>query len=285
MTDQVLIAASIMLGLTVLFGAVLAFAHRFLHVEEDPRVGEVEELLPATNCGACGQAGCAAFAQAAVAGDVQPSQCTVSSPEAIEAIAQLLGVDAGEQEKRVARLHCAGGRAEVRKVAEYEGEQTCRAAYVVNNGGRSCPWGCLGLGDCARACTFDALHMNDDDLPVVAVDPCTACGDCVDACPLKLFTIEPLSHRVLVQCSSPEVGEAARAACAVACDACGRCALDAPEGVIEMKRGLPVIQEPLRAPREATFRCPTGAIQWVDGAQLAETPDEPAVFRVGGLHG
>lgn len=283
--NEVIIAAAIMVGLTLVFGAILAFAHRFLRVEEDPRVAQVEEMLPSTNCGACGQPGCPAFAEAVVKGEVEPSQCTVSTQEAIQHIAAFLGVDAGAQEKRVARLHCAGGRSAVRKLADYEGLTSCRAAYIVNNGGRACAWGCLGLGDCDRACTFDAIHMNDEDLPVVSVELCTACGDCVEACPLNLFTIEPLSHKVIVQCSSPEVGDAARAACAVACDACGKCALDAPEGVIRMEGGLPVIYEPSQAPREATFRCPTGAIRYVEGEQLQEQDDETDVLpKVGSLH-
>ena len=87
---------------------------------------------------------------------------------------------------------------------------------------------------------------------------------------LNLFTIEPVGHQIIVQCSSPQTGDEARAACAVACDACGRCALDAPEGVIEMKGGLPVLGEPRAAPEACTYRCPTGAIRWVQGEQLQE---------------
>ena len=278
--NEVLIAALVMLGLTLVFGAVLAFAHRKLSVYEDPRIGAVEDVLPSTNCGACGQAGCRAFAEALVQGKAQPSMCTVSSGEAIDQIAKMLGVNAGEQEKRVARLHCAGGKSAVRLLADYQGVTSCRAAFMVNRGGRACAWGCLGLGDCERACTFDAIHMNDEALPVVAVDPCTACGDCVEACPLDLFTIEPVSNRVIVQCSSPQTGEAARSDCAVACDACGRCAMDAPEGVIRMSGGLPILVEPGNAPASCTFRCPTGAIRYVEKEQFADdAPREASVPR------
>lgn len=267
---EIAAAAGIMLGLTGFFGVVLAFAHRKLRVDEDPRIGVVEEMLPATNCGACGEAGCRAFAEALVALRTAPGKCTVSSPDGIARIASYLGVAAGAQEKRVARLHCAGGRSSVRRLADYAGLTTCRGAFIVNGGGRACTWGCLGLGDCDRACTFDAIHMSDEDLPVVEVDPCTACGDCVEACPLNLFTIEPVSHHVVVQCSSPKIGDAARLDCRVACDACGRCALDAPQGVIEMSNGLPVLRQPHEAPKECTYRCPTGAIQWIDEQQFVD---------------
>jgi len=204
-----------------------------------------------------------------VAGTSNPGQCTVSSKEGVEAIAGFLGVSAELQEKRVARLHCAGGAGEVRNLATYAGLSNCRAAVQVNGGGRACSWGCLGLADCERACTFAAISMNAKGLPVVDVDKCTACNDCVKVCPLDLFTLEPLSQKLLVQCKTPLSGEPARIACAVACDACGRCALDAGTGVIEMSGGLPVIQQPSATSPKATFRCPTGAIQWVEKNQFA----------------
>lgn len=266
--SEVLGAATIMLGVCGLFGVMLSVADRYLRVEEDPRIDEVERMLPGTNCGACGHPGCRALAEALVGQRSEPSKCTVSAPESVQAIAAYLGVAAGFQEKRVARLHCAGGKSSVRQLAVYAGIESCRAAVLVNGGGRACPWGCLGLADCERACTLDAIRMNDEGLPAVDVARCTACGDCVEACPLRLFTLEPLAQRVVVQCSAPLTGELARSLCRVACDACGRCALDAPTGAIEMAGGLPRLVDPARAGRACTLRCPTGAIQWVEGPQF-----------------
>jgi Na+-translocating ferredoxin:NAD+ oxidoreductase RNF subunit RnfB len=266
--NAILIAGGIMFGLAGFFGVVLAVANRYLKVEEDPRIDAVEEMLPGSNCGACGQPGCRAFAEQVVGGDANPGGCTVSSPDAVGEIAQYLGVEASFQEKRVARLHCAGGKSAVRRLAEYQGSHSCRAAHVVNGGGRACPWGCLGLADCEEACGFDAIHMNGEGLPVVDVDKCTACGDCVEICPLNLFTLEPVSHRAIVQCSSPLGGELARSVCKVACDACGRCAMDAPRGTIEMVDGLPRVKDGLHVPESSTYRCPTGAIRWVERNQF-----------------
>ena len=82
----VAIAAAIMTGLGLLFSSLLATASRYLRVEEDPRLDPVEEMLPGTNCGACGEPGCRAFAEALVRGSHPPSQCTVSGPEGIEKI-------------------------------------------------------------------------------------------------------------------------------------------------------------------------------------------------------
>ncbi len=278
--DVILLAVAIMTGLGLFFAIVLTVSYRYLKVEEDPRVDAVEAKLPATNCGACGQAGCRAFAEKLVAGELSPSQCTVSSPDAIDEIAELLGVSAGEADKRVARVHCAGGLAEARTIAAYDGFDTCGAAAVVSAGGKACSWGCLGLGDCAAACTFDALHMNVNGLPVVDVDKCTACGDCVVACPRNLIDIEPLSADVLVQCSAPLAGDDAREVCAVACDACGRCAQDAPEGLIRMENNLPVVdfEAGPMGPRP-TLRCPTGAIVWLRDGRQFPVIDVPALRR------
>lgn len=267
---EVLVAGAIMAGLGLVLGLVLAFAWRHLRVEEDPRQQRVEQLLPGTNCGACGEPGCRAFATALVAGKRQPSGCSVSSPEGVARIAAFLGVEAGTLDRQVARLHCAGGRAQAIQIATYEGFDTCRAAHVTGGGGKGCSWGCLGLADCQTACTFGAITMNDNGLPVVAVAKCTACGDCVVACPRDLFELLPLRQPLLVQCRVPLAGEAARSLCAVACDACGRCVQDAPEGLLRMVDNLPVVDyaRQVDAGPAATFRCPTGAIQFVPKEQF-----------------
>jgi len=267
-----LIAIAILSGLGLFFGVGLAVASRFLRVDEDPRLEMLEQMLPGSNCGACGEAGCRAFAETLVSGARAPSACTVGSPGDIESVAVFLGVDPGQQEKRVARLHCAGGLGLARQIAEYEGYETCRAAHLVGGGGKGCAWGCLGLDDCMVACTFDAIAMNDQKLPVVDVEKCTACDDCVEVCPRDLFDIMPLSHSLIVQCKAPLEGEEALYVCQVACDACGKCAQDAAPGLIVMENNLPVVNYAAGGPAapEATHRCPTNAIRWIDGGQFSE---------------
>lgn len=270
--ESILWAALIMTGLGVFFALILAAADHYLRVKEDPRLETVEDLLPGNNCGACGEPGCHAFAEKLVAGEIAPAKCTVSSAEALQEIAQVMGVEVGCQEKNVARLKCAGGQGLTAQLADYRGVESCRAAVLVNGGGRACMWGCLGLADCRKVCTFDAIFMNREGLPTVRTEACTACGDCVEVCPLDLFTILPLSQKLFVQCNSPLTGETARAICQVACDACGRCVADSPPGVMEMVNGLPVIHyEQKEQPSErATWRCPTGAIVWLEGDQFVE---------------
>ncbi|MEK7700792.1 MAG: (Fe-S)-binding protein [candidate division NC10 bacterium] len=265
-------AAVILGGVGLFFAALIAVTNRKFRVWEDPRIDVVAGLLPGVNCGACGQPGCRAFAEQAVQGTIAPAACTVANPDVRAEIAGYLGVDVGQAVQRVARLLCAGGRDVATDRADYRGLGTCKAAAAVAAGAKACVWGCLSLGDCEVACTFDAIWMNDVGLPVVIPEKCTACGDCVTACPKDLFAIMPVAFKLLVQCKSLLEGEAAERLCRVACNGCGKCALDAAPGVIDMKNGLAVVsyaKNDLAGP-EATRRCPTGAIVWVEGAQFAE---------------
>lgn len=260
------VAGGFMAGLGVLLALLLAFANKKLYVFEDPRIGEVEDLLPKSNCGACGQAGCRDFAEKVVGGETIPAQCTVSTPQQRQGIADLLGVAAGTLEKKVARLACGGGHHVAFLRARYEGLKTCRAAAVVSGGGKECAWGCLGLADCATACTFDAIVMDRHGLPVVDSEKCTACNDCVEVCPKGLFSLEPVSHRLWVACKNQADGDTAEASCEVACTACGKCVVDAAPGVMKLENNLAVIDyaQNDRAARKAIERCPTGAIVWFD---------------------
>ena len=275
MINEILIPVGILAGLGLLFAIILAVAYKKLRVEEDPRIDEVEEMLPHANCGACGEAGCRVFAEKVVGNEVKISRCTVSSQAAIERIAAYLGVEAGAEEKRVARLLCAGGKREAHSLAEYAGTlRTCRGEAVVTGGPKACAWGCLGLGDCVTACDFDALYLNDDGLPTVIPDKCTACGDCVEICPKNLFELMPESRKLIVQCKSLLEGSLAESKCSVACTACGRCVADAEPGLIEIRSNLAVVNYELNhlASPEATLRCPTNAIVWVEDQQFEKRP-------------
>ena len=266
MIAEYLIAGGIMGGIGFALAAVLAYADKKFFVFEDPRIDQVEQLLPSANCGACGCAGCRAFAEKAVKGEIAPGKCTVSKPEAIIAIAELLQVEAGGDERRVARLACAGGINVAWRKAGYGGLDSCRAAALVSGGGKACSWGCLGLADCMRVCAFDAIHMNEHGLPIVDQDKCTACGDCVNICPKQLFSLHPISHRLWVACKNLLEGDVAEAQCEVACTACGRCAADAPAGLIQIVNNLAVVNYAANKAASPTpiQRCPTGAIVWFD---------------------
>lgn len=245
---------------------VIALANRRLYVYEDPRIDQVEEMLPHSNCGACGTAGCRNFAESVVAGSIAPGKCTVNTPQQNIIIAKLLGVSAGQEEKKVARLACAGGSHVASINASYKGISSCRSAALIGGGGKTCTWGCLGMADCADVCDFGAISMNKFGLPVVDANKCTGCNDCVEICPKDLFSLQPVSHKLWVACNSLANGDDADAACEVACNGCARCSVDAPAGLIRIQSNLAVIDYAHNAlsSQTPTERCPTGAIVWLD---------------------
>ncbi len=265
-------SVAILGGVATVFGAFISVVHAKFKVWEDPRIDGVRDLLPGADCGACGEAGCRAFAEGVVEGRITPAKCTVMGDEDREDVAALLGVDAGSADRRVARLLCAGGRDVAPYKATYHGIESCAAAAAVTGGGKACPWGCLGYADCAVACDFDAIAMSPFGLPVVDPEKCTACNDCVEACPLDLFVLMPEDHHLVVQCKNLLSGDDAEAVCSVACNACGRCVADAEPGLIAMQSGLAVVdydRVELENPK-AIERCPTGAIVWIEGQQFPE---------------
>lgn len=274
---MILLAVAIIGGIGLVFAALIALANRKLKVSEDPRIDVVAGMLPNANCGACGVPGCRAFAERLVAGTSKPAGCNVASPALREEIAAYLGVDAGQAVKVVARMLCAGGTHVARQQAEYRGYPTCAAAASVAGGGKGCAWGCLGLADCVRSCTFDAMRMNAEGIPEIDLEKCTACGDCVDACPKDLLALHPVDHHLLVQCRNLIAGDDALADCRVACTACGKCVMDAAPGLISVASGVAVVDYRLNdlAEQRAVERCPTGAIVWLTGAQFAGTPQPP----------
>ncbi len=260
-------------GLGLVLSLCLSLAQRFFFVAADPKLLEVYELLPQSNCGACGNPSCNQFAKKLISKETQPEICTQSSPQNAQAIAGLLQVELGERDLKVARIACQGGRNVALQRIEYKGFGSCTSANLVAGGGKACPWGCLGLGDCAVLCSFGAIEMDDMGLPFVTPEKCTACGDCVDACPKHLFSLVSLSKPLFVACKNLNEGEEAEADCMVACTGCGLCAADAPNSQISIHNFLASIELSLEQKFTDSIitidRCPTGAIGiWEAGGNL-----------------
>lgn len=248
-------------ALGLLFSAGLAVAYQKLKVEEDPKVIKIGEILPQANCGACGLSGCRAFAEAVVKGDAEANGCPVGGSEVAQLIADILGVEAGEIIQKTARVLCRGDVEAAKDRGQYLGITTCYAANLTG-GHKQCTYGCLGFGDCVKACIFDAMIMADNGLPLVIEEKCTACGKCVDACPRNIIELAPKDQNILVFCRSLDKGPAAKKACKNACIGCGICARACPEGIV-MQNELAVITDykiitPEQIP--AIEKCPTQAI-------------------------
>lgn len=250
-------------GLGALFATALAFADRKLRVEEDPRIGVVAESLPGANCGACGFAGCGAYADAVVTAGAPVNKCPVGGQDTATRLGAIMGIDAGVMVKHVARLMCRGTAALAHAKAQYEGPSSCAVQDLVSGGGKACQWGCLGGGDCVTACTFGAIEMGPEGLPVVCDDLCTACAACVTACPRHILELHPVDRDFFVFCKSHDDPKLAKWACDAACIGCGICARKS-DGAIVMVDNLPVIDyarlDPSLIPLD---KCKPGAIGWL----------------------
>jgi electron transport complex protein RnfB len=257
-----LVSALVVMGfLGLAFGIGLAYAARVFHVEVDPRVEQVEDILPGANCGACGQPGCSGYAQAVVAGTSEITMCSPGGPDVVARIAEILGQEAGEFVPKVAVIQCVGGLEAAPTRADYGGVRTCSGAEIVAGGDKKCVFGCLGYGDCVAACTFDAIAMSDDRLPVVFEDVCTACGACVDACPRGIVKIIPKSQPIYVGCVNRDKGKDVKQVCTVGCTGCGVCSKPkiTPSGVVVMVDNKPAVPPDWEDFEGALGKCPQGA--------------------------
>ncbi|MGA1847055.1 RnfABCDGE type electron transport complex subunit B [Deferribacter abyssi] len=246
-------------GFAAGFGLLLA--SKKFSVEKDPRIEDVNELLPGANCGGCGYPGCSALAEAIVSGDTPPTACPVGGAELAEKIGELLGLEVGTTVKKVAKIKCKGGHNECPSKYDYYGPLDCHAIVLLGGGNKGCIYGCVGGGSCVKACNFDALKMGENGIPVVDEDKCTACGLCVKACPRNLIELIDVEKRYLVTCSSKDKGVETKKVCSVGCIACRLCAKNCPVDAIMVENNVAFIQpEKCTNCGKCEEVCPTKAI-------------------------
>ncbi|WP_319759497.1 RnfABCDGE type electron transport complex subunit B [Maridesulfovibrio sp.] len=186
----------VLMGLGFTAATILAVASRILHVKEDPRIAQVEDVLPGVNCGGCGYAGCSGAANAVVKGKSGANVCVIGGIETAKAVGAVMGLEVLDMEQELAFRDCTGGeRAE--ELYNYEGANNCRAQALLYEGSKTCPEGCLELGTCVAVCPFDAIHMGPENLPVVDPLACRACRKCVEACPRGVLSIVSMSAKLL----------------------------------------------------------------------------------------
>lgn len=202
--------------------AILAIADRYLSVKEDPRIGMVVAALPGANCGGCGFAGCADYAQALVAGAAPAGACTAADDKINADVAAVLGVAAEATERRTAVIHCCGSRSEAIRVGDYNGICDCASAAATAGGDKGCRFGCLGYGACANVCPKHAIRI-EDGLAIVDKRLCIGCGKCVSVCPRKLIELVPAKASIHVLCNNPLRGPEVVKVCGVGCMGCRLC--------------------------------------------------------------
>ena len=231
-------AVAVLGGLGLVFGLILALSSRIFAVHEDPRKKRLNEIMPGANCGACGFAGCPAYADAVVEGTTVVGACPVGGPELARKMAHIMGVtDTGAGIRQVALVRCNGNGSN-RHLYQYEGIQDCLAASRVAAGGPlACQYGCLGFGTCAKVCDFDAITVKDG-CAEVDMEKCVGCLKCVSACPRNLITVVPYGTDICIKCYSRDKGVATLSVCDSGCIGCGLCVSACPTGAITIENNL-----------------------------------------------
>lgn len=237
---EIISAVLVVGGLGLIFGCLLAFAYKVFYVKEDERIERINEVLPGANCGACGYAGCSAYASAVVNDGAPVNACIVGKVNVAQSIANIMGVGVGSVESLVAKVHCAGDCDASHKKYTYMGVPDCISLSRLTFGDKDCPHGCLGLGTCMSVCKFDAIHI-ENGVAVVDTEKCTGCGSCVRKCPKQVIALVPKEKTVFVKCSSTEKGAVANKQCTASCIGCKMCEKTCPAGAMTVENNLAVI--------------------------------------------
>lgn len=239
---MILNSVLILSGMGLIFGLALALAAMLLTVERDPKVDMVQAALPGANCGACGYPGCGGLATAIAEGKAPCNACPVGGSKVAAQVAEIMGlVTDTSMAPKFARLVCAGGKGIARDLAEYKGIEDCKAADAVGGGFKACTYGCLGLGECVRACPFDAMYMGEDGLPKIDDSKCTGCGICVNICPRKVLVLRTADEIVNVVCRSKAPLPKSKVDCSAVCIGCQICVKNCPTQTIRMEGTVAVI--------------------------------------------
>ncbi len=269
-----------MVGLGLFFGLFISFANKKWAVEVDPRIHEVDEILPKGQCGSCGYPGCMAYAEAVVMNpDVPANLCAPGKDAVAKKVAEITGKKAEAMEPKIAHVRCAGSYEKAVRTAIYKGISDCVSANMLVGGNKGCTYGCLGYGTCVKVCMFDAMRMSPDGIPVVNADKCTGCGKCASVCPRAIINLVKPGIMVKVNCNSRDKGPFVRKNCKIGCIGCGICAKECPYGAIKVDNFLAVVDGSVCLEKcsdpVCLAKCPTKAIRpaiWgtVPGKEVAE---------------
>ncbi|MBR6259021.1 MAG: RnfABCDGE type electron transport complex subunit B [Oscillospiraceae bacterium] len=221
----------------IICGVILTVASKVMAVKTDERIPKVRACLPGANCGACGFAGCDGYAKALVEDGVPANLCVPGGANVASQVSEILGVECGETVVSAAVLHCRGDIQATKAKMDYRGIESCKAAKLLFGGTGLCTFGCLGYGDCEKACSFGGVKVVDG-LARIDMSLCTGCGSCAAACPNKLITVTPENVKVAVLCSNTEKGADTRKKCTNGCIGCKKCERECPAEAITVENNL-----------------------------------------------
>ncbi|MFZ5762597.1 MAG: RnfABCDGE type electron transport complex subunit B [Thermodesulfobacteriota bacterium] len=226
------------------FGIGLALAAHKFAVEANPKIEAVLHVLAGAQCGGCGYPGCEGYAIAVVNDPEVPPNLCFPGKEAVAAkVAEITGKKMTAVEDMIAVVRCSRVEGRVSHKHEYIGFASCTAANLGFGGPSACQYACIGLGECAAVCPFDAITMVEG-FPVIDPDKCVSCGTCVKTCPKRVIELMTLKARVHVPCSSKDLGKKVREVCEVGCISCQMCVKKCPAEAISYTEGLIKVDHP-----------------------------------------
>jgi electron transport complex protein RnfB len=162
--NMIAIAAMTLLGLSL--GFILGYAARFLKVETNPIVEEIEIMLPGTQCGQCGYPGCAPAAAAIAHGEAPVTVCPPGGRALAEELATKLNLTIDLSEVADATPMLARVNEDI----------------------------CIGCARCLKVCPTDAIIGATRQIHTVIKDACTGCNQCVKVCPTESLQMYPIEE-------------------------------------------------------------------------------------------
>jgi len=243
MVSSMILPVASLGSVALVLGVIILFISKKFHVEEDPMVEIINDMLPGVNCGACGFPGCMGFAEELVKTKNTKLTCPPGGSDLADALGAKLGIQMAEVEPVTCVVLCQGTHNVAKPTAEYVGIQDCWAATQTFVGPKQCPYSCVGLGSCIAYCDFGAMTLEDG---IIKIDDelCTGCGACIQACPTRVLALIPKKERqFFVACNSHDKGPVAKKYCTAACIACSKCLKACELDAITMEDNLAVIDQ------------------------------------------
>jgi len=149
-----------LVGLALVFGALLGFADVRFKAEGNPIADEINNILPQTQCGQCGYPGCRPYAEAIASGEAAINQCPPGGEAGIQALADLLDMEPLPLDE------------------EHGVEAKAPAVAFIREAE------CIGCTKCIQACPVDAILGAAKQMHTVIASECTGCDLCVEPCPV-----------------------------------------------------------------------------------------------------
>jgi electron transport complex protein RnfB len=126
---------------------------------------KIDALLPQTQCGKCGFAGCRPYAEALSVGLADINQCPPGGDAGVRLLAELLGVAA-------------------KPLNPAFGVERGRLLAVIDEGQ------CIGCTQCIPPCPVDAIIGAPKYMHGVIAMQCTGCELCIEPCPVSCIRME-----------------------------------------------------------------------------------------------